>query len=286
MPDNAKPTIGIAILLSLTLMASLFFLWLILAWTMFQSMGRDKFTFGNEFFLQCILFTVVIIEAVALNRVLKFQAEGESSLSLFSLYRTKWQEILIAAAVAIALTFPLNEIDNILQIWFPPSEIEHQVMMARYFPANSVEKIFVILNLIVVAPIGEELLFRGVMMTWLRSSGRWWVALLLTTLLFAASHFSLPRTIFPIIFVGLLLGWLVLRTGSIFPAIAAHAAFNGFPLLSYWSGLKIGGYNDISQENARVSPALWIAGIAATTICLYALEQTIKKRQTEDKDHD
>ncbi|MFH1436898.1 MAG: CPBP family intramembrane glutamic endopeptidase, partial [Pseudomonadota bacterium] len=259
-------------------------LWLILAWTMFQGLGRDKFTFGNEFFLQCILFTVVIIEAVLLNRAFKFQTEEESSLSLFSLYSARWQEILIAVAVAIALTFPLNEIDNLLQAWYPPGELENQVMMARYFPSNSIEKIFVMLNLVAVAPIGEELLFRGVMMTWLRRRGRWWVALLVTTFLFAASHFSLPRTIFPIVFVGLVLGWLVLRTGSIFPAIAAHAAFNGFPLMSYWSGLKIGGYNDISEENARVSPALWIAGIAATAICLYALEQFTKKRQKEEEE--
>ncbi|MFH1438579.1 MAG: CPBP family intramembrane glutamic endopeptidase, partial [Pseudomonadota bacterium] len=198
---------GMAILLSFTLMASLFALWLMLAWAMFQGLGRDKFTFGNEFFLQCILFTAVVIEAVFLNRAFNFQAEGESSLSLFSLYRTRWQEIAIAAALAVALTFPLNEVDNLLQAWYPPGDLEKQVMMARYFPSNSVEKIFVMLNLVAVAPIGEELLFRGVMMTWLRRRGRWWVALLVTTFLFAASHFSLPRTIFPIVFVGLVLGW-------------------------------------------------------------------------------
>jgi len=49
---------------------------------------------------------------------------------------------------------------------------------------------------------------------------------LVCALLFAALHFS-PWRFLPQLSLGILLGWLTLRTGSCWPAAVGHAVHNG-----------------------------------------------------------
>lgn len=78
-----------------------------------------------------------------------------------------------------------------------------------------------------LAPIGEELLFRGAI---LRKLLAWkpehrWLMIMLSALLFALAHMNPAQAIHPIL-IGLLLGWMYERTGSIIPGIAYHWANN------------------------------------------------------------
>jgi membrane protease YdiL (CAAX protease family) len=85
------------------------------------------------------------------------------------------------------------------------------------------------LNFIVVAalvPIVEELTFRGLGFSLLSSKFGSRIALAGTTLLFALAHgFLIALPLFLI--VGLALGWLRMRTGSVYPGMLMHGAFNG-----------------------------------------------------------
>ncbi len=72
----------------------------------------------------------------------------------------------------------------------------------------------------------EEALFRGVILTGLRRHLSPAAAVLICALLFAALHLS-PWRFLPQLSLGLLLGWLTLRTGSCWPAALAHALHNG-----------------------------------------------------------
>jgi hypothetical protein len=83
---------------------------------------------------------------------------------------------------------------------------------------------------VLLAPLGEEILFRGV---WQRAfglpAGR---AIALTAVLFSAVHFD------PVGFVaraelGVLFGLLAYRTGSVWPGMAAHAANNATALVLF-----------------------------------------------------
>jgi sodium transport system permease protein len=73
--------------------------------------------------------------------------------------------------------------------------------------------------------ICEELFFRGLVLSGLRRIGCW-PALLVCALLFGLAHSSVYR-LMPTFFIGLLLSWLVWRTGSIWTSITAHALNNG-----------------------------------------------------------
>lgn len=87
---------------------------------------------------------------------------------------------------------------------------------------------------IIAAPIGEELLFRGVVLKNL-SRANTGFGIVASSLLFGLYHQN-PSQLFSAFFIGLLLGCIAVYTGSVKPCIAVHAAANcvsaGFGLLS------------------------------------------------------
>ena len=96
------------------------------------------------------------------------------------------------------------------------------------------------LSALVLAPIAEELFYRGLVLhAWLREYGRW-VALIGSSALFGLVHYGLnpiegrlpelPWLIMPAV-AGLILGLLALRTGSLIAPIAAHATMNAVAFL-------------------------------------------------------
>ncbi len=112
----------------------------------------------------------------------------------------------------------------------------------------------IVLNLVaaaVVAPVGEELFFRGYATTaWVRAIGPW-PAIVRAGLFFAFAHvitisgsdFGQAAGQALVAFavrvpVAIALGWLFVRTRSIYPTIALHATFNGLPLLLAIAGAR------------------------------------------------
>jgi uncharacterized protein len=93
-----------------------------------------------------------------------------------------------------------------------------------------------------LAPIGEETLFRGYVFNAIRLtflSRPWGIALayLASALLFATIHISgvtqgAAALIVPIFFIALVLAWGMHRTGSLLPGIVAHALFNSVQLVA------------------------------------------------------
>jgi membrane protease YdiL (CAAX protease family) len=76
-----------------------------------------------------------------------------------------------------------------------------------------------------VAPVAEELFFRGILYPTIKQNGYPRVALWGTSLFFAAIHANL-LTFLPLTVLALLFVLLYERTGNLLAPIAAHAAFN------------------------------------------------------------
>lgn len=230
-------------------------------------------SFANTFFIQCIIFTLILGAVIQLRNVVSDSLEipHRGGAELLGLMPARAPVVLLATLAGASLTVPLGELDNLWQHVWPATEEEMLTMLAIYEPSSFFERIFIILALVVAAPLGEEMVFRGVMWTWLRDSSRPWIALIITSLLFGSAHVFIPRTIPLIVPVGLLLGFLVVRTGSILPSIAAHAAFNGTPLVAAWSGMVVTGWNNIGAREPRMSPTLLVGGtvLLASILALF-----------------
>ncbi len=81
----------------------------------------------------------------------------------------------------------------------------------------------------VVAPVVEELTYRGLGFSLLLPYGSW-VAIVLTGVLFGASHGLLVALPVLTIF-GLAVGWLRAKTDSVYPSMLLHGLFNGVALI-------------------------------------------------------
>lgn len=106
------------------------------------------------------------------------------------------------------------------QLGQPPQPEAAEQAIARLDPW------VVIVAVVILAPIAEEIFFRGVVFNaWLREGGRRW-AYIGSAALFAAIHLSL-LSLLPIFLLGLALAWVYQRKGNLLAPIAMHATVNG-----------------------------------------------------------
>jgi sodium transport system permease protein len=89
----------------------------------------------------------------------------------------------------------------------------------------------VLLAIAVVPAICEELAFRGFILSGLRRIGHKWTAIVLTAAFFGATHAILQQSIGALV-VGVVLGYIAVKTGSILPAVLYHATHNALSVLS------------------------------------------------------
>ncbi len=95
------------------------------------------------------------------------------------------------------------------------------------------------LKVAVTAPIVEELIFRGIILQGLRRNYNAFVAVFMSALLFSLFHLNpwqMPATFV----LGLLLGWIMVRTNNIILSILGHSINNFLVLISitYWEKIS------------------------------------------------
>lgn len=114
------------------------------------------------------------------------------------------------------------------------------------------QMLFAMLCLGVTAAVAEEPLFRGIMLNGAASAYGKRTAVLLTALLFAMGHGSLPGL--PSLFIaGILLALVRWRTGSLWPAMAFHCAYNSATVLFEFVVGKLQSSGIIAVEDAAVN---------------------------------
>lgn len=127
-----------------------------------------------------------------------------------------------------------------------------------------------ILNVIstaVLPALVEEMIFRGYLMGTLRPHGDG-IALVLSAFVFGLFHGNILQ--FPFAFMlGLVLGWLVIQTGSIWPAVALHFGNN---LMSVLLSFFAKGYAEDTANSitGATFAALSAAGVVAIGALLIA----------------
>ncbi len=83
------------------------------------------------------------------------------------------------------------------------------------------------IEVVVVAPIFEELIFRGILYSTLRAKFGVPASLIGSALIFALAHGYGPTAFLTVFWSGMLWAWIYERTGSLIPGMCAHAINNG-----------------------------------------------------------
>lgn len=83
----------------------------------------------------------------------------------------------------------------------------------------------------VLAPLVEEIFFRGFLFQGFRAKYGWGNALLLSSGIFAAAHLDLASLV-PTFVLGCLLAYLYHRSNSVWPGVILHVLVNSFGLLA------------------------------------------------------
>ena len=118
-------------------------------------------------------------------------------------------------------------------------------------PDSTMGYIFLFLAVVIMAPIGEEMVFRGFLQKFLEQHWKDITrAVLVSSLLFAMIHFN-PFWTIQIYLLGVILGFLSWKTNSIIPSIILHSMNNGIAFI-----LTIFEDSDLSiyLYNENVSP--------------------------------
>lgn len=79
---------------------------------------------------------------------------------------------------------------------------------------------------VAVAPVVEEVIFRGLILSRLRNALPGWLAVVLSALIFGVCHGQIVWICYAFL-LGLVFGLMALRSGSIWPSLLAHVIFNG-----------------------------------------------------------
>lgn len=131
----------------------------------------------------------------------------------------------------------------------------------------------------VIAPVVEELIFRGVIMHGFMRNYRGYVAVLMSALLFALFHLNPWQ--FPATFIlGLMLGWLMLSTRNIFLCIIGHSINNLLVLITitFWDQINSHPFYLVDKKNfLMLNMVVILFSVSVIASLLYFKKRKIKK---------
>ena len=155
--------------------------------------------------------------------------------------------------ISIGFIVIIDELDRLVYALFGSPdflvELVGQLRITSFYNG-----FFIILTTVIVAPMVEEMLFRGFLQKVLEES---WEditkVILVISLFFALVHLN-PFWIVQIYLLGMLLGYLSWHTNSIIPGIILHGFNNGFAVALNNAGNV---FNQLYNWHEHVNP-LWI----------------------------
>lgn len=167
------------------------------------------------------------VQAAVIVGLMLLIARGLPKRETFALLRpSSWGA---AVGLDLATLFGILLLGAAISPFANPGK-EQGLVPDRWDPSRAAPFVANAIVVIVLAPISEEITFRGLGFTLLQRFGNW-AAVILVGFTFALVHGLLEG--FPILFAfGAALAFIRWRTGSIYPTIVLHGAFNAIALIA------------------------------------------------------
>lgn len=140
---------------------------------------------------------------------------------------------VFAGVLGIVMFLPPTYFIQFLLVQFFP--YEHQVLDLLRQPQGWMIVLTMSVTTMLIAPLAEELFFRGILQGFFQSRARQYAGekgtraiwpVVLSSLLFSAAHFGQGPAPIPLFFLALGLGYLYRQTASIWPGVMVHFTLN------------------------------------------------------------
>ena len=175
-----------------------------------------------------------------------------------------WRYVAMALPLFV-LSVGLIWLQFVAASWAAPEMLSRFLADEPAAPATPVlVSVLEVVTAVMLAPVVEELAFRGVLLRdWSRRWGRT-AAVIATSALFAVLH---PADLLGSFAFGVVLATIRFRTGSLLVPIACHALYNALSTL-----LSVGDSGDAAVESAAFSlqelRGMWWIGAACVAVAL------------------
>ncbi|MCI0409193.1 MAG: CPBP family intramembrane metalloprotease [Acidobacteria bacterium] len=181
--------------------------------------------------LESFLSFVPNLLGISLVLALGLYASPSPGVQVLSVRRPPWRVLPAVALSTLGLTLLAAELDTYLEELLPPPDWVLEIFRRVLDYHTALEFFGVVSFLVVIAPLTEELLFRGLFLHRLAEGYGTRAGVLGSALCFGVFHI-LPWQVVGATLVGIYLGWLVVKTRSVFVPMFAHALFNLVPVVA------------------------------------------------------
>lgn len=224
----------------------------------------------NSFSMELTFITNIITLAIY---ILIFKLANKSFLSKIKTALPPKKSILPTFGLGISAQFTtLYAMGIILQLlpekWIESFNQNNEIASN----ANQVVYFFVA---VILAPIFEEIMCRGLILNSLRKAMPKWAAIVLSSLIFGVMHGNAVQIIYATA-LGVLLGWIYTKTDSILIPMICHFAFNlTSSLLQY--------VNTENQVISIILSLIMLLSIPVTVLCIiyYYLKTFVKPNKAD-----
>lgn len=228
-----NPYVGVAGAISIFFLSQVIATTLLYVYGTLRGWTEDEFfnwldASSNAQFMAYVLTATLGIYGVRI--VLKWCKKGWKDIGL--IHPKAWDAVY--AVVGYGLYLPLYIVSSvIIGVAFPSIDFQQEQQLGFSTSVAGFQLALVFVSLVVLPPLFEEILMRGLLFSGLRSRLKLWTAGLITSLLFAVAHLqwgsdapllwaaAIDTFVLSVVLVG-----LREKTGSLWPAIGLHAIKN------------------------------------------------------------
>lgn len=183
--------------------------------------GIWKLVYGTQD--TTVMMLVVTMAVFSALVIALFLLARWTEVSLRWLLTKKWDVLIWSVVAAMGLVVPITWLQEQMPELPNWIEDEQTLLMSNYWG-------YIVLGLL--APLSEEIVFRGAILRTLLTSMKPWTAILISAFIFGLIHMNPAQIPFAFL-AGILLGWMYWRTGSILPGMAYHWANNSIAYIIY-----------------------------------------------------
>lgn len=159
-----------------------------------------------------------------------------AALRLFGLVRSPWPKGKMTVFGLLSVSWLIVEV--LILLAFDTGDLSLEDAIRPEFLDRPFALVNCFLIAVILAPVFEELVFRGFLFGGLKSRMGGWGAASLTSTIFALLHGYSVIGLLATFGYGMVFCWLYARSGSLWPGIVAHAVFNlvvSFQVVGWYS---------------------------------------------------